>query len=262
MKFGAMNNPIKPIIKEIRFIGKAGFDFIELAVDAPLTVKKLLQNKKKILKTLSSYKFGIIEHAPTFVSTADLFKSIREASQKEILDSLDLAKEFGIKKVVVHPSYVRGLGRYKRKKVEKSGYEFLAKVYDKANELLITICLENMMPHNGWLFEPEDFKPIFKDFKKMKLILDTGHANITRKNISLKFIKMFGKRIGHFHASDNFGYVDDHLPLGCGSIDFKKIFSALKKTGYNDTMTLEVFPKDRDYLILSLKKAKELWKKS
>jgi sugar phosphate isomerase/epimerase len=261
MKFGAMNNPLKPVLKEIEFFGKSGFDFIELAVDAPLTIEKLLKDKKKILKTLSSYKLGIIEHAPCFVSTADLYEGIRKASQKEVLDSLDLANELRVKKVVIHPSYVKGLGRFRKEEIKKMGYEFLAKLYDKANELEIILCLENMRPKEGWLFEPEEFKPIFRDFKKMKLILDTGHANVTGKNICLKFIKMFRKRIGHFHVSDNFGFEDDHIPLGCGIIDFDKIFSALKKTGYNDTMTLEVFPNDRDYLFLSLKKAKELWKK-
>jgi len=108
---------------------------------------------------------------------------------------------------------------------------------------------------------PEEFKPILKDFKKMKLTLDIGHANITGKNISLRFIELFGKRIGHIHISDNFGLRDNHLPLGCGRIHFEKIFSALKKTGYNDSMTLEIFSKDTDYLVLSLKKAREIWKK-
>jgi len=255
-----MNNPLESILNEIRFFGKSGFDFIELAIEPPF-YKKLFVIKNEIIENLSKYKLDKIAHVPSFVSTADLSENIRKASQKEILDSLDLANKFGIKKVVIHPSYVKGLGRYKKEEVKKLGYEFLAKLYEKANEIGITLCLENMMPNQEWLFEPEEFKPIFKDFKKMKLTLDTGHANImTRENRSLEFIKLFEKRIGHVHIADNFGFRDDHLPLGLGRINFDKIFSALKKTGYDDTMTLETFPKDRDYLILSLKKAKELWK--
>lgn len=97
----------------------------------------------------------------------------------------------------------------------------------------------------------------------MKLLLDIGHANVmTKENISLKFIKLFKKKIGHIHVSDNSGKEDDHLPLGCGKIKFDKIFSALKRTGYDETMTLEVFPEDRNYILLSLQKAKELWKKA
>jgi len=265
MKFGAMNNPLKPIIEEIKFIGKSDFDFIELTVEAPLTIKKLLQNKKKIMNILSSYKLEIMAHAPCFVYTADFYESIRKASQKEILDSLDLVHDFGIKKVVIHPSYIHGLGKHLDEKgkeeVKKIGYEFLSKLYEKANGLDIILCLENMMPEGRWLFDPEEFKPILKDFKKMKLTLDIGHANITGKNISLRFIELFGKRIGHIHISDNFGLRDNHLPLGCGRIHFEKIFSALKKTGYNDSMTLEIFSKDTDYLVLSLKKAREIWKK-
>ncbi len=257
-----MNSPVKPIIEEIKFIGKSGFDFIELTMDAPLTAKKLLRNKKEVLKVLKSHKLGIVGHAPSYVLTADISEGIRKVSQKEVLDSLDLANDFGIKKFVVHPSYISGLGVYRRKQMEKIGYDFLAKVYEKAIEFGITLCLENMGPQARWLFKPEEFKPILNDFKELKIIIDTGHANLTGRNTCLEFIKMFGKRIGHFHAADNLGYKDDHLPIGCGIIDFEKIFSALKKTGYDDTITLEVFTKDKDYVVFSLKKAKELWKKS
>jgi len=136
-------------------------------------------------------------------------------------------------------------------------------VYARADELGITLCLENMLPWLGWLFEPEEFRDVFKKFGKMKLMLDIGHANIDAKeNRAPEFIKVYGKRIAHLHAHDNFGREDNHLPLGCGNIKFNEIFSEIKKTGYDDTMTLEVFSSDRDYLKLSLKKAKAMWEKS
>jgi len=34
---------------------------------------------------------------------------------------------------------------------------------------------------------------------------------------------------------------------------------ALKRVGYNDTITLEVFSRDRDYLKMSKKKMEEMW---
>jgi len=55
-------------------------------------------------------------------------------------------------------------------------------------------------------------------------------------------------------VSDHFGKEDQHLPIGAGIIDFSKVVKALKGIGYNDTITLEVFSRDRDYLKMSKKK--------
>jgi sugar phosphate isomerase/epimerase len=70
---------------------------------------------------------------------------------------------------------------------------------------------------------------------------------------------MFHGRIGHLHVSDHFGKEDQHLPIGAGIIDFSKVVKALKGIGYNDTMTLEVFSRDRDYLKMSKKKMEGMW---
>jgi sugar phosphate isomerase/epimerase len=42
-------------------------------------------------------------------------------------------------------------------------------------------------------------------------------------------------------------------------IYFWKIFKELKMTGYDETMTLEVFSRDRDYLKISKNKIKQMW---
>ena len=255
MKYGFMLNLINPLKKEIKFLKNSDFEYIELPMESPYL--------KKIIKATPNYKFFKVAHVPTFVYTADLSEKIRNASQNLVLESLDIAKRIGIRKLTVHPSYVTGLGRYEKTKVKKMGYDFLGRLYEKANELGLTICLENMMPDEGWLFEPEEFKPILKDFKKMKFMLDIGHANVMGgDDRNLKFIKLFKKRIGHVHVHDNLGFKDDHLPIGCGKINFKKILSNLKKSGYNDTITFELFNEDKDFLSLSLKKVKKIWKAS
>ena len=42
-------------------------------------------------------------------------------------------------------------------------------------------------------------------------------------------------------------------------IYFNRIFKELKNIHYDETMTLEVFSRDRDYLRMSLSKIKQLW---
>ncbi len=60
--------------------------------------------------------------------------------------------------------------------------------------------------------------------------------------------------------SDNrAGSADLHLPLGAGLIPWNKIVTELKKYQYDGTITLEVFSRDRRYLLASRDKLLELW---
>ena len=43
--------------------------------------------------------------------------------------------------------------------------------------------------------------------------------------------------------------------------DFSKVVKAIKEIGYDDTITLEVFSRDRDYLKMSKKKMEEMFEK-
>jgi len=262
MKFGAMNNPLKPILEEIDRISKLGVDFIELTVDAPeATAEKLSSQKDAILERISKYNLELMFHLPTFVQTAHLSENIRNASQNEVLKAIELAKEFGVKKATIHPCYATELGHQVKDKVRELGLEYLEKAYKKAEELGINLCIENMIPNTGIYIEPDEFKEIFEKFKNMKFMLDIGHANIkTEKNRSFKFIEMFGNRLAHIHVSDNSGKEDEHLPIGCGKIDFEDVMKTLKKLGYNSTITLEIFVPDNDYFKLSLQKLKEMLK--
>ena len=93
------------------------------------------------------------------------------------------------------------------------------------------------------------------------MTLDIGHGNIgsPRGKRLIRLIEAFPDRIVHLHVSDNFGQRDDHLPIGSGSVRFAKILKALKKTGYEGTVTFEVFTPDKEYLVLSRKKFISMW---
>ena len=53
--------------------------------------------------------------------------------------------------------------------------------------------------------------------------------------------------------------VDLHLPLGCGTVDVRNGIEALKRCGYDGTITLEVFTPDRHYLEYSRDRLRQLW---
>lgn len=261
MKYGAMNFPIKPLLKEMEEIGEMGFDYVELTMDPPeATPHKILVQKKSIQNLLNRYEMGIMGHLPTFVWASDLYESLRKASLQENFKALEAAAELGIKKVVLHPGYISGMGKFLLDRARTYGMESIESILKKTNRLGMTLCIENMFPQAHFLSQPHEFQEVFEAFPEIRLALDFGHANLGGdRNRALEFIQRYGYRIGHIHANDNFGKEDNHLPIGAGIIDFEKTIKALKETLYDETMTLEIFSKDRDYLKISKEKMKKMW---
>jgi sugar phosphate isomerase/epimerase len=264
MRYGAMNFPVKKIRKEIEQFDALGFDFLELTLDPPETHYATVRVcKDAILKELKIRNMGLLCHLPTFVYTADLTERIRRASLLEMLESLETAKELGAEKIVVHPGYIGGMGAFVMETSRKYAIESLAIISQKADDIGVVLCLENMFPRYLSFVEPEDFEPVFDQFPALKLTLDTGHANIgdTRGDRALRFLKNYSHRLGHIHMSDNKGKRDDHLPVGKGNVPFERIVKALKEIDYDNTITLEIFSDDRNHLVESRDKIEALlWK--
>ena len=243
MLYGAMNFPIRPILDELEAINMLGFDYLELAMDPPQAHHKMIrQQKKKLLKALDGFKMGLICHLPCFVSTADLTEGIRRASLNEVLKALEIAADLRPLKVVVHPSFITGLGVLVMDQARQHDLASLEAIVEKADRLGLCLCLENMFPLSNSLVDPDDFVDIFERFPALKMTFDIGHANIGSKRggRALGFIERFHDRIEHIHASDNFGKEDNHLPVGTGTVDFPKIIKAIKGIGYDKTITLGV----------------------
>jgi sugar phosphate isomerase/epimerase len=262
MRFGAMNFPVVPVLDEIESFARLGFDYLELAMDPPMAhYETLSSSRTAITRALKVNGLGLVCHLPTFLSTADLTQSLRQASMTEMRRSLDVAAELGAKKVVLHPSMAGGMGAFVLDAVKSYAFHFLSEIVDAAHCLNVTICLENMFPRNRLGVEPDDLEEIFAAFPSLKLTLDTGHANIDdRRGRRLKeLVGRFAQRIGHLHFSDNQGKLDDHLAVGQGTVRFADLVRRLKRAGYDDTVTLEIFDKNRQMLVESRERIKAMF---
>jgi sugar phosphate isomerase/epimerase len=264
MLFGAMNFPVNPVVDEIEDIARLGFDYLELAMDPPMAHHLVIASQQAaIAKSLEKHNLGLVCHLPTFLSTADLSDAIRQASLEEMLQSLNVAAQLGARKAVLHPSMVFGMGGFVLDIVKEHASQFIGTMVAAAQRLGVTICLENMMPRNLLGVEPDYFVEIFRDFSALKLTLDTGHANIGDPGGSRlkKLLARCGDRLGHVHVSDNHGMSDDHLPVGAGTVNFSSLIHDLKRSGYDKTLTLEVFVDNRQMLVDSRERIKELLSK-
>jgi sugar phosphate isomerase/epimerase len=71
---------------------------------------------------------------------------------------------------------------------------------------------------------------------------------------------VYGSRLRHVHLHDNKGgNADLHLPLGSGTIETRHYVRSLLASGYDATITLEVFTPDRQHLAYSRDVLRTLW---
>ncbi|GAB6904338.1 TIM barrel protein, AP endonuclease family 2/xylose isomerase-like protein family [Desulfosarcina cetonica] len=262
MQYGAMNFPVAPVLDEIDAFARMGFDYLELAMDPPMAHHSILAAERKaIVNALKANQMGLVCHLPTFVSTADLTESIRRASVTEMRQSLGVAADLGAAKAVLHPSMAGGMGIFVLETVKGYLFDFLGEMVTAAEQLGMVLCLENMFPRYRMGVAVEDFEEIFEAFPALKMTLDTGHANIDdARGRRLKALaQRFEHRINHLHVSDNRGRVDDHLAVGQGTVRFDALVTHLKRVGYDQTITFEVFDENRRMLVESRERIKTLF---
>jgi sugar phosphate isomerase/epimerase len=265
MIYGATNNPLRPLKGEIKALAALGFDYLELCLDPPHGLPEMLHPKIPEIRSILDGE-GLklpVAHMPTFISLADIYASIREASLYEVFKALDCAAGIGVLKVVLHPAYLTGLIAFTPDVGREYMLESLARIIARATELGLVLCLENMFPRVGHMYRPDEFTDILRRYPELMMTLDLGHANIRApKGQMAAFIKMAEGRIGHLHVCDNNGKEDEHLPVGAGRIDLAGGIAAIKASGYDSTMTLEVFSPDRSYLAASLEKMRLMWQQA
>lgn len=262
--YGAMNFPLKDLEEEIQAVSSLGFDFLELAMDAPQGLAALIwERRDRILGLLKECSLGLVAHLPTFVWPADLTPRIRKASLEECLEGLHLASCLEAHCVVLHPGSFLGLGVLAKDLSTQAALESLEALLEKASSLGLRVGLENMFPRGGWLVTPKDFHPVLERFPSLGITLDVAHAFIGGGLQRIQeFLISYPERILHVHLSDNWGERDEHLPIGAGRIPFSKVVAALKDCQYKGWATLEVFSPDRDYLRISRRKLQRMWREA
>lgn len=255
MRIGAMNNPMFDPVEEIETYARFGMDFIDLTLE-PQQAYSRTMNVGAVKAALDRTGLGIVGHTAYYLPIASPFVDIREQAIAEIERDMEIFAELGADKVNVHPySHVP---LHENRWIRETNISTFQRLVAKAEQIGIRFMMENMAP----LFNtPRDLSTIFTAVPGLYFHLDVGHANLeTEHNLTVELASLFCERLIHVHFSDNNGGdLDLHLPLGVGKIDWKWIVHILKRVGYDDTITLEVFAHDREHLLFSRDKLLRLW---
>ncbi len=261
-KFGNSTRPSHEILEEIEETGKLGFDYVEINIEGPKAyAEDLRRRKEKILRLLRKYGMFAVGHSMWFVDFGIPYENVRKGWVEEGKKDIDVAMELGMKLLVFHLLSSNPLilkDRRMLRKILNNNIKSMKELVEYGRERGVGIVMENGIGKE--LSNLSNYKYVTDRVKGLGVHIDIGHALMLggMKNV-MKFIRTFGKKIEHIHMHDNRGSEDDHLPLGLGELDYEKVARALKKIGYDKTITFEVFAREQDLAALSAEKFKKAW---
>lgn len=252
MKLGVMNNPTGDPVGEVKTAADNGFDFIDLTLEYPQAHIDVI-NREAVLKALEETGLGVVGHTAYYLPFASPMGDIRDAAVRDVINGLDFFKQAGAKIVTVHPD--SGRGAIDPATIVSLNALSFKIISDEAEKRDIRVVAENVP---GSFSSVESLKSLLAAVPALGFHLDVGHAHI-RGNRFRRLLSAFKSKLLHVHLSDNRFRADDHMPIGAGNIDWDDVIPAIKKTGYDSTVTLEVFSPDKRYVVASREKVFELW---
>ena len=251
-----MNFPGRSVLKEIHRIADEGFDFIDLTLEPPAA---WLPNGKEAGGLIADLGLGAVGHTAYYLPIASPFKELKQQAFDLFVRGLDCFADAGIQLVNIHPDNrvpLHGADRMRARNADA-----IAELCGVAAARDIKLMVENI---DRGFARVNDFTEIFERAPDAGFHLDVAHANLRlglgQSNQTPEFLDAFSDRLAHVHVSDNRGGEGDlHLPLGAGNIDWRSAIRALKQAGYDGTVTLEVFSREREYLRASKRLWQEWW---
>jgi sugar phosphate isomerase/epimerase len=255
MQIGAMNHPGESLRDELAWMAEMKLDFIDLTLEPPCAATWQLK-PRDVAAQLQDLGLGVVGHTSYYLPIASSFNSLRRAAMEELKQAAEFFAEIGARWMNVHPD---GHAPFvDLATVVQRNIAALQELGAFGRSLELGIMLENVPARFN---SAAQLAPVLEAVPEIGLHLDLGHCNLsTATNTAPELIARYGARLAHVHVHDNRGgSADLHLALGMGDLDLKTQLRELRKTGYDGTMTLEVFSPDRHFLAYSRDRLMELW---
>ena len=167
---------------------------------------------------------------------------LREISQKRCIESFEVGKAIKADTILFHTGN-KGTRHYGSQEQFKERFIIFWKEFIKRFEdTNIIAVIENVFEET-----PQYCINLFEGINSpnLKLALDCGQVNLYAQNtIVTDWIKEYGRNLYHLHIHNNFRSNDDHSNLENGTLDYVKIFAAVKEYCDNPSFVLEMFTEE------------------
>ncbi|MDB6109375.1 MAG: Xylose isomerase domain protein barrel [Pedosphaera sp.] len=255
MLIGTMNHPARDILAEIEWIAGLGLEFVDLTLEPPKAAA--WQVDPAVLRAaLEKHHLPVVGHTAYYLPLANPFESIRRAAVGELIACLGVFAKVGARWMNLHPDH--NVPMHDRPFVIERNLQSLRELTVAAHDHNIGLMIENLP---GKFNTVAQLAPLLEALPDLGFHLDIGHSNLLLDyNSADELITAYGSRLRHVHLHDNKGGAYDlHAPLGTGTVDIPHHLRTLKRSGYDGTITLEVFTPDHHYLAYSRDILRRIW---
>ncbi len=245
-----------PFDQTARRIAAAGYRGIEILADVPhawpagllevqkQSIRRALDEHGLVISNINAFMMNAVADPrqpywhPSWTDPDPHYRAIR---REHTLRSLRLAQELGAPHITTEPGGPPFEGQ-SRQAAADLFYEELMPCVELAADLGVRLLIE---PEPGLLIEQFDQYLEFVERINSPVVglnFDIGHAYCVGEDPQDWVAKMQSHTV-HYHLEDIAATrVHQHLIPGHGAIDFAATLTAIKHTGYNGWLTVELYP--------------------
>lgn len=232
---------------DLQEIKNAGLNSIEIVIsrDEPdLTLQGLRNRFNPYIEKAHELGLEVWSIHLPFGIAWDI-STIDNIKRQEIIDYhetwLAWVNEWGIKHVVIHPSYEPIPNEEREARIEACKYS-LDRLAEMGRSLDIHICVEDL-PRTCLGNTSQEMRALISRDEDLNVCCDVNHL---LSETPVAFIKALGSRIRTVHISDYDGVDERHWMPGIGVIKWTKLIDELVKNGYEGPFMFEVKMDERN----------------
>lgn len=237
-------------------IARIGYDGLELMADVPHAwpagllegpkreIRKAMETNKLAFSNVNAFMMNAIaDHRqpywyPSFIEPDEGYRRVRIDHTKR---ALSLCAELGAPHITTEPGGPIAPGQTRQQAIDLF-VEALKPLAEHAQNVGVLLLIE---PEPGLLCETTDeYLEVAErvNSPSIGLNFDVGHAFCMSEDLPKQIAKM-AKHTKHYHLEDIAATrVHHHMIPGLGAINFAEVITAIKATGYDGWLTVELYP--------------------
>jgi sugar phosphate isomerase/epimerase len=245
-----------PFYDAAKRIAALGYDGLELLADVPHAWPAGLLNEQKrgivmtmeltrlAFSNINAFMMNAVNDRrqpywyPSFIEPDPHYRQVRIDHTRR---ALELCAELGAPHITTEPGGPLAPGQSRAQAIDLF-VEVLKPLAETAHQLSVLLLLE---PEPGLLLETTDqYLEVAERLNapSIGLNFDVGHAYCVAEDLPRAIAKL-AKHTRHYHVEDiAASRVHQHLVPGTGAIDFAEVIAAIKNTGYDGWLTVELYP--------------------
>jgi sugar phosphate isomerase/epimerase len=237
-------------------IASLGYDGLELMADVPhawpaglldgtkRAIRSAMERNGLAFSNVNAFMMNAINDErqpywyPSFIEPDPHYRRVRIDHTRR---ALSLCAELGAPHITTEPGGPIAPGQTRQQAIDLF-VEVLKPLAEHAHNVGVLLLIE---PEPGLLLETTDqYLEVAERLNapSIGLNFDVGHAFCVREDLP-KAIARLAPQIRHYHFEDIAETrVHHHLVPGMGAIDFAEVIRAIRQTGYDGWLTVELYP--------------------